>query len=108
MRNCHPILLIVTGVLLSTLPSAVVATDDSDLEQAARNARDPYSYRANVQWYRNHHMRLEFPTLFGFPVNVRLLTRDLKNTGASFFGIGNHTKIDDERIEREPPSACAW
>ena len=108
MRNCHPILLIVTGVLLSTLPSAVVATDDSDLEQAARNARDPYSYRANVQWYlttkgkRNHHMRLEFPTLFGFPVNVRLLTRDLKNTGASFFGIGNHTEIDDERIEREP------
>ena len=50
---------------------------------------------------RDHHMRLEFPTLFGFPVNARLLTRDLKNTGASFFGIGNDTDINDARIDRE-------
>jgi outer membrane protein assembly factor BamA len=60
-----------------------------------------------VQWYlttegkRNHHMRLEFPTPFGYPVNARILTRDLKNTGANFFGIGNDTEIDDDRVDRE-------
>ena len=75
--------------------------------EVANYGREPYGYRANVQWYlttkgkRDHHMRLEFPTLFGFPVNARLLTRDLKNTGASFFGIGNDTEIDDDRIDRE-------
>ena len=75
--------------------------------EVANYGRDPYTYRANAQWYlttkgkRNHHMRLEFPTLFGFPVNARLLTRDLKNTGASFFGIGNETEIEDARIDRE-------
>jgi hypothetical protein len=76
--------------------------------EVANYSREPYAYRANVQWYlttkgkRNHHMRLEFPTPFGFPVNARILTRDLKNTGASFFGIGNDTKISDERTDREP------
>ena len=76
--------------------------------EVANYGREPYVYRANVQWYlttkgkRNHHMRLDFPTPFGFPVNARILTRDLKNTGASFFGIGNEADISDERTDREP------
>lgn len=76
--------------------------------EVANYGREPYAYRANVQWYlttkgkRNHHMRLEFPTPFGFPVNARVLTRDLKNTGTSFFGIGNDTEIDEIRTDREP------
>ena len=75
--------------------------------EVANYGREPYTYRANVQWYlttkgkRNHHMRLEFPAPFGFPVNARILTRDLKNTGANFFGIGNDTEISDEKIDRE-------
>ena len=76
--------------------------------EVANYRREPYAYRANVQWYlttkgkRNHHIRLEFPTPFGIPVNARILTRDLKNTGASFFGIGNDAKISDDRTDREP------
>ena len=76
--------------------------------EVANYGREPYAYRANVQWYlttkgkRNHHMRLEFPTPLGFPVNARILTRDLKNTGANFFGIGNDTEIDAARTDREP------
>ncbi|MBT3346291.1 MAG: BamA/TamA family outer membrane protein [Gemmatimonadetes bacterium] len=75
--------------------------------EVANYGREPYVYRANVQWYlttkgkRNHHMRLEFPAPFGFPVNARLLTRDLKSRGANFFGIGNDTEIDKKRTERE-------
>ena len=161
MRPGHPILVIVSGLLLWVLPSAVAAADTSkELGEAARDARDrakkgyehlsrrrtfdiegvpygatglpivlftpssglhyggwlevanygrdPYAYRANVQWHmttkgkRNHHMRLEFPTPFGYPVNARILTRDFKNTGASFFGIGNETTISDAATDREP------
>ena len=75
--------------------------------EVANYGREPYTYRANVQWYlttkgkRNHHMRLEFPAPFGL-VNARLLTRDVKNRGASFFGIGNDTEIDKDRTDREP------
>jgi outer membrane protein assembly factor BamA len=75
--------------------------------EVANYGREPYVYRANFQWYlttkgkRNHHMRLEFPTPFGLPVNARLLTRDLKNRGANFFGIGNDTKIDKQKTEEE-------
>ena len=75
--------------------------------EVANYGREPYVYRANVQWYlttkgkRNHHMRLEFPTPFGLPLNARFLTRDAKNTGANFFGIGNDTEIDETRTERE-------
>ena len=46
-------------------------------------------------------MRLEFPTPFGFPVNARILTRDLKNRGANFFGIGNDTEISGKQVDRE-------
>ena len=76
--------------------------------EVANYGREPYTYRANVQWYlttkgkRNHHMRLEFPKPFGFPVNARILTRDLKSTGANFFGIGNGTEISDALTDREP------
>lgn len=76
--------------------------------EVANYGREPYAYRANAQWYlttkgkRNHHMRLEFPTPLGFPVNARLLTRDLKNTGTSFYGVGNDTEIDKARTAREP------
>ena len=76
--------------------------------EVANYGRKPYTYRANVQWHlttkgrRNHHMRLEFPTPFSLPLNARMLTRDLKNTGTSFFGIGNDTKIDETRMEWEP------
>jgi len=75
--------------------------------EVANYGHEPYRYRANVQWYlttkgkRNHHMRLELPTALGHPVNARILTRDLKNTGANFFGIGNDTEISDERTDRE-------
>jgi hypothetical protein len=75
--------------------------------EVANYGREPYTYRANVQWYlttkgkRNHHMRLEFPTPFGFPVNARILTRDLKNRGANFFGIGNDSVISDAQVDRE-------
>ena len=88
-------------------------TPSSDLHyggwlEVANYGREPYTYRANVQWYlttkgkRNHHMRLEFPSPFGFPINARVLTRDLKNTGASFFGIGNDSQISHDKIDREP------
>ena len=76
--------------------------------EVANYGREPYRYRANVQWYlttkgrRNHYMRLEFPTAFGFPLNTRILTRDVKNTGANFYGIGNEARISDEEIDREP------
>lgn len=75
--------------------------------EVANYGREPYVYRANLQWYlttkgkRNHHMRLEFPTPFGLPVNARFLTRDVKNSGANFFGIGNDTKIDASQTDRE-------
>lgn len=76
--------------------------------EVANYGREPYAYRANVQWYlttkgrRNHHMRLEFPTPFRRPVSARFLTRDLKNTGAAFYGVGNDTEIDEARTAREP------
>ena len=74
--------------------------------EVANYGREPYRYRANVQWYlttkgrRNHYMRLEFPTVFSTPLNARILTRDV-NTGANFYGIGNETRISDEEIFKE-------
>lgn len=76
--------------------------------ELANYGREPYAYRANVQWYlttkgkRNHYMRLEFPTAFGYPLNTRVLTRDVKNTGANYYGIGNETRISDEEVDGEP------
>ncbi len=68
----------------------------------------PYRYRFNAQWWlttegmRNHHIRVEAPRIWRLPVSVRFLTRDLKNTGANFFGIGNDTEINQRQLRNEP------
>jgi hypothetical protein len=75
--------------------------------EVANYGNEPYTWRANGQWYlttkgrRDHHFRVEVPAPFGYPVNARFLTRDVKNTGANFFGLGNDTEIDERRVERE-------
>lgn len=68
----------------------------------------PYKYRINVQWWlstigkRNHHLRFESPEVFGWPVNVRFMTQDLKDTGTNYFGVGNDTQINKDAQKIEP------
>jgi hypothetical protein len=67
----------------------------------------PYQYRINTQWWlstlgrRNHHVRMDIPELWGSRFNLRIVTQDLKDTGASYFGVGNDTEIDKEAERRE-------
>lgn len=67
----------------------------------------PYRYRINTQWWlstlgkRNHHIRMDIPELWGSRFNLRVVTQDLKDIGASYFGIGNGTRIDKEAERRE-------
>lgn len=68
----------------------------------------PYHWRVNVQWWlttlgkRNHHIIIEHPNVLTLPFSLRLMTQDLKNIGANYFGIGNDTQIEQRHIERNP------
>ena len=68
----------------------------------------PYRYRANVQWWlttagkRDHHMRVEIPSFLWDRLAIRVMTRDLKDIGTSFFGIGNDSEILRDELDREP------
>lgn len=64
----------------------------------------PYKYRINAQWWlstlgkRSHHIRFESPEVFGLPFNIRLMTQDLKDIEAAYYGIGNDTKINEDSL----------
>ena len=76
--------------------------------EVANYSERPYAYRVNVQWYlstkgkRNHHLRLEFPSLLTDWINMRIMTQDLKDVGANFFGIGNDSEIKETSIHSQP------
>jgi hypothetical protein len=73
------------------------------VEVADYSAR-PYRYRINVQWWlstlgkRDHHIRFESPEVFGLPFSIRLMTQDLKDIGAAYYGVGNDTKMNQDSL----------